>query len=313
LPHGVLFRGNKEADIRRKLVERGLIKGIIGLPANLFYGTGIPACIIIIDKAGASTRHGVFMIDASQGFIKDGNKNRLREQDIKKIVDVFRGQIEVSGYSRLVPFDEIKDPRNHYNLNIPRYIDNSEPEDLHDLHAHMNGGIPRRDIDALENYWVVLPRLRTVLFQDNGHPGYMKASLPANEVRSAILKHPDFQAYQTQARDVFNDWLKAHEPLLRGIQVNDLPRELIQTLADDLLQRFQGLPLLNPYDLYQRLMDYWQETMQDDVYLIAADGWIKASQPRPIINDSTRKSRKHPISSLEMPNTRWIFYHRRWL
>ena len=151
LPHGVLFRGNREADIRREIIRRGYIKGIIGLPANLFYGTGIPACILVIDKERTDTRYGIFMIDASKGFLKDGNKNRLRAQDIHKIVSVFNGQTELPRYSRIVPISEIADPANDYNLNIPRYIDASEPEDLHDLGAHLNGGIPDTNIEALKN------------------------------------------------------------------------------------------------------------------------------------------------------------------
>ena len=150
LPHGVLFRGNTEANIRRNLVRRGFIKSIIGLPANLFYGTGIPAAIIVLDKEEASNRKGIFMIDASQGFIKDGNKNRLRHRDIRKIVDVFNHQIEEERYSRFVTMEEIEE--NDYNLNIPRYIDSTEPEDLQDIDAHLNGGIPQRDIDALHEY-----------------------------------------------------------------------------------------------------------------------------------------------------------------
>ena len=142
LPHGVLFRGNKEADIRRNLVSQGIVKGIIGLPPNLFYGTGIPACIVVIDKENAHARSGIFMIDASKGFIKDGNKNRLRAQDIHKIVDVFNRQLELPRYSRMVPVSEIASPTNEYNLNLPRYIDSSEPEDLHDLDAHLNGAFP---------------------------------------------------------------------------------------------------------------------------------------------------------------------------
>lgn len=153
LPHGVLFRGNKEAGIRKNLIERGFIKGIIGLPANLFYGTGIPACILVIDKENAHARTGIFMIDASKGFLKDGNKNRLRAQDIHRIVDVFNKQIELPRYSRMVPVAEIASPANDYNLNIPRYIDASDPEDLHDLDAHLHGGIPNRDLDALGDYW----------------------------------------------------------------------------------------------------------------------------------------------------------------
>src|SRR5215211_7884904 len=153
LPHGVLFRGHAEAHIRRQLLQRGYIKGVIGLPPNLFYGTGIPACIMVLDKENAVGRTGVFMIDASKGFMKDGPKNRLRSQDIHKIVDVFNKQSEIDGYARLVPLSEIADKANDYNLNLPRYIDSSEPEDIQDLYAHLRGGIPDRDIDAHSEYW----------------------------------------------------------------------------------------------------------------------------------------------------------------
>ncbi len=292
LPHGVLFRGNREADIRRNLVRRGLIKGIIGLPPNLFYGTGIPAVIIVIDKEEAGTRRGVFMIDASKGYLKDGNKNRLRERDIRKIVDVFRGQIEVPGYARLVPLEEIE--ANDYNLNIPRYIDSSEPEDLHDLQAHLRGGIPQRDVDALQAYWEVFPHLREALFQPNGTPGYLEPRLPATQVRAAILEHPDYLAFRERVLEVFAGWRQAHEPRLRAFQKEDRPRDLIRILADDLLERFRGLPLLDPYDIYQTLMDYWQETMQDDAYLIASVGWVEAARPRSVIDDTVRKIRETP-------------------
>jgi type I restriction enzyme M protein len=171
LPHGVPFRGNREADIRRRLIDAGLIKGIIGLPPNLFFGTGIPASIIVIDKENAHVRTGIFMIDASRGFLKDGNKNRLREQDIHRIVDVFNRQVEVPRYSRMVPVSEIVSPANDYNLNIPRFIDSSELEDLHDLDAHLRGGIPHHDIDALQNYWKVFPSLRVELFGSGNRPG----------------------------------------------------------------------------------------------------------------------------------------------
>jgi type I restriction enzyme M protein len=148
LPHGVLFRGNVEGEIRKNIVCKGFIKSIIGLPANLFYGTGIPACIIVVDKENADNRKGIFMIDASKGFVKDGNKNRLREQDIHKIVDVFNKQTEVPKYARMVSVAEIE--QNEYNLNIPRYIDSQEPEDRQDIEAHLLGDIPRQDIDDLE-------------------------------------------------------------------------------------------------------------------------------------------------------------------
>ena len=165
LPHGVLFRGNKEADIRKRLVDKGFIKAIIGLPANLFYGTGIPACIILLDKENANQRESIFFINASKGFIKDGNKNRLREQDVHKIVDYYSNAIEEEGYSRSVPLSEIKSESNDYNLNIPRYIDSTEPEDLHDLTAHLQGGIPNFDIDSLQKYWDIFPSFAPSLVQ----------------------------------------------------------------------------------------------------------------------------------------------------
>ena len=194
LPHGVLFRGNREADIRRNLIKHGLIKGVIGLPANLFYGTGIPACIVMVDKERAVGRPGIFMIDASKGFRKDGAKNRLRECDIHRIVDVFNGQKETPGYARMVPVAEIASETNDYNLNIPRYIDSSEPEDLHDLDAHLHGGVPNRDIDALGAYWEVFPALRRRLFGPGDRQGYSVARVAADRMRAAVLEQEEFTA-----------------------------------------------------------------------------------------------------------------------
>ena len=159
LPHGVLFRGGAEADIRKQIVRQGYIKGIIGLPANLFYGTGIPACIMVLDKENAHARKGIFMIDASKGFIKDGNKNRLRAQDIHKIVDAFTGRSKSPDTPAWCRWPRSR-PKNDFNLNLPRYIDSTEPEDLQDIDAHLRGGIPNRDIDALDRYWQVFPSVR---------------------------------------------------------------------------------------------------------------------------------------------------------
>ena len=294
LPHGVLFRGNREAAIRRNLVRRGLIKGIIGLPANLFYGTGIPACILVIDKEDAHAHAGVFMIDASRGFAKDGNKNRLREQDIHRIVDVFNRRTEVPRYARMVPEAEIASPANDYNLNLPRYIDSSEPEDLHDLEAHLKGGIPDRDLDALGPYWEVFPSLRRTLFTGNGRAGYSEPRIETLQIKTAILDHDDFERYRMRVAGAFAGWRETHEPLLKGVGKDTNPKEVIRTLSEDLLACFADLPLLDAYDVYQRLMDYWDETIQDDVYLVAADGWIEAAKPRGIVEDRGRKLRETP-------------------
>mgnify|MGYP002623939475 CR=1 FL=1 len=294
LPHGVLFRGNKEADIRKQLIQRGLIKGIIGLPANLFYGTGIPACIVVIDKENAQARTGIFMIDASKGFMKDGNKNRLRSQDLHKIVDVFNRQAELPRYSRMVPVAEIASEANDYNLNIPRYIDSSEPEDLHDLDAHLNGGIPDRDVDALQTYWDVFPALRGELFASNGRKGYCEPKIDTQQVKPTILAHAEFATYADRVSALFKKWRKAHGPLLRGLKKEAKPKEVIHTLSEDLLERFADFPLLSRYDVYQRLMDYWADVMQDDIYLIAADDWLDAAQPRAVIDQKDKNIKETP-------------------
>jgi len=294
LPHGVLFRGNKEATIRKNLIKRGLIKGIIGLPANLFYGTGIPASIIVIDKENAHARTGIFIVDASNGYIKDGNKNRLRSQDLHKIVDIFTRQIELLCYSRMVPVAEIADSSNDYNLNIPRYIDSSEPEDLHDLDGHLNGGIPDRDIDDLQDYWDIFLSLRKVLFTNLGRPGYNKVSIASAHIKQTITDHPEFTTYNKRATALFGDWQCNHDGLLKDLQVGDNPKAVIKSISEDLLNQFAEVPLLNKYDVYQQLMDYWAETMQDDVYLIVADGWIEAAKPRGVIEDKEKKIKETP-------------------
>ncbi len=294
MPHGVLFRGNREAAIRRNLVKRGWIKGVIGLPANLFYGTGIPACIVVIDKENALGRQGIFMIDASKDFRKDGAKNRLRERDIHRIVDVFNERKEIPGYARMVPLAEIAGETNDYNLNIPRYIDSSDDEDLHDLSAHLRGGIPNRDIDALGDYWDVFPGIRSRLFSPNGREGYSDVRVEADEVRTVILEHQEFEAYAGRIRRVLDAWRREHAPRLRRLAVGYLPKALIRELSEDLLHRFAGLPLLDRYSVYQCLMDYWDEVMQDDVYLVVTEGWREAARPRVLAPVKGRKAAETP-------------------
>lgn len=293
LPHGVLFRGGAEAAIRRAIVRHGYIKGIIGLPANLFYGTGIPACIIVLDKENAAARKGIFIIDAARGFLKDGNKNRLRDQDIHLIVDAFTRQLEVPRYSRLVPLAEISDSKNDFNLNLPRYIDSTEPEDLQDIDAHLRGGIPNRDLDALAPYWKVLPTVRVTLFAPL-RSGYAQLRIPASELKSAIFAHSEFTAFNTTVIALFAKWQKAHTPRLKTITKGDKPKALIEALSEELLETFQKAPLLDAYDVYQHLMDYWTETMQDDVYLLVSDGWREASKPRLIVEDKEKKTKEKP-------------------
>ncbi len=289
LPHGVLFRGNAEARIRENLLKQGYIKGIIGLPANLFYGTGIPACIIVIDKEHAAHRTGIFMIDASKGFIKDGNKNRLRAQDLHKIVDAFTKQLVLPRYSRMVALSEIA--ANDYNLNIPRYIDSSEPEDLHDLSGHLQGGIPNRDIDALKAYWQVFPDLRRHLFAEY-RPGYSKALITTTEVKPTILNHPEFTTFAQQTIQPFNAW--RDRAALKDIEIAWVPKTIIQRISEDLLQAYAESALINKYDIYQILMDYWAEVMQDDVYVLVQDGWQAGKTLRELVAQKGEKLKETP-------------------
>ncbi|MGX4732134.1 N-6 DNA methylase [Kitasatospora griseola] len=293
LPHGVLFRGHAEANIRKELLRRGYIKGIIGLPANLFYGTGIPACIIVLDKENAHARTGVFMVDASRGFMKDGNKNRLRSQDIHKIVDVFNKQAEIERYSRMVLLHEIADPKNDYNLNIPRYIDSSEPEDIQDLHAHLHGGIPDHNLDSLNGYWEAFSSLRATLFKPN-RPGYSDLAIGVAEVQQAILDSDVFQKFVMGVRGQVDDWFATHRSVLQALNPDTVPKGLIALISDDLLARFKGTPLLDEYDVYEQLMTYWHGVMHDDVFLVMNDGWCEAAKPRKNIEDKVRKLSETP-------------------
>jgi type I restriction enzyme M protein len=293
LPHGVLFRGHAEAAIRRQLLDRGFIKGVIGLPPNLFYGTGIPACIVVLDKQEAQDRTGVFMIDASKGFTKDGPKNRLRSQDIHKIVDVFNKQTTIERYSRTVPLTEIASEANDYNLNIPRYIDSSEPEDIQDLHGHLHGGIPDRDVDALGEYWEAFPSLHAALFEPN-RPGYSDLAVDVTAVQQTVLDSAEFQQFSADIDAQVGEWFAVHRSKLAVIAADTQPAELINTIGDDLLARFRNAPLLDEYDVYEQLLSYWHETMHDDVFLVMNEGWVGAARPRATIEDKDRKLAETP-------------------
>jgi type I restriction enzyme M protein len=270
LPHGVLFRGKAEADIRRNLVQRGLIRAIIGLPANLFYGTGIPACIVLIDKENADARRGIFMIDASRGFMKDGPKNRLREMDIHRIVDVFRRGADEPRYARLVGLDEIV--KNDFNLNLPRYIDSQPPDDKHDIDAHLKGGVPARDVEALASYWAVCPSLKAALFKPN-RPGYFDLAVKPDAIRAAIHNNSEFSAFTHRLAEHFEDWRERETSRLKELAVGFHPKELIGEVSEGLLAHYRSRPLIDAYNVYQHLMSYWAEVMQDDAYLISLGGW----------------------------------------
>lgn len=298
LPLGVLFRGNTEAEIRKNIIVKGYIKGIIGLPPNLFYGTGIAACIIVLDKENAEQRKGIFMIDASKGFIKDGNKNRLRERDIHKIVDTFNNYIEIEKYSRMISHTEIADPKNDYNLNIPRYIDSQEPEDIQDIEAHLLGGIPKRDIEVLENYWKVYPSLKSHLYKViDKRPDFYELNIANEEIKNTIFNHTEFIAFGKQMDKVFTKWKTETITYTKALDKGLRPKHEIQIISENLLKHYDNKQLTDKYAMYQHLMDYWAETMQDDFYELAADGW-KAGNEWKRIEKKTKKGDKEILKQV---------------
>ena len=274
LPHGVLFRGNAEALIRKNLINKGYIKAIVGLPANLFYGTGIPACIVVLDKAGAASRKHIFMIDASKGYLKDGNKNRLRERDIHKILDAFALQIDIEKFSRLVPVDEIKNASNDYSLNLPRYVDTSETQDIQDIDGHIRGGIPNSDIDDLSSYWNLFKTLKPELIKKSSRTGYSAISVTAKEVAPLINTNAEVIKFKADVHSRFEGWKKSASSNLLKIDSKTRPKVFVNEIGESLLDSFKSEPLIDAYAIYQGFMEYWEETLKDDVYMIVESGWV---------------------------------------
>ena len=280
LPHGVLFRGNAEGEIRKNIVKAGYIKGLIGLPQNLFYGTGIPACIIILDKQEASDRKGIFMIDAKDGFVKDGNMNRLREEDIQRIVDTWEAWVDVPHYARFVPQEEIE--KNDYNLNIPRYIEARDTEIVQNIEAHLKGGLPKHDIDQLSDYWEALPTLKDELVKEQGN-GYYAWAVSREQIDGIINDNEDYQTQQATLKhhcrtDFMEQW---QETIYDLAESSEKPKALIERMGQSIRNLFgEGNLLVDEYDAYEQLMNYWAETMQDDVYMIMADGWKLNLRPK---------------------------------
>ena len=274
MPHGVLFRGNVEETIRIKVLEKRYIKGIVSLPANLFYGTGIPACIVIIDKEDAETREGIFLIDASRGFKKDGNKNRLREQDIEKIVQTFISGKTVKGYARFVKYTDILE-QNAGNLNVPRYIQKIDDTLPQNIAAHLKGGIPGTDIESLKRLWDISPALKQKIFTcvDEAHDIYNLA-LPSGEIEGVIGQESNILAEKQKESDtIFTEWRNSVKKILLGIDSESNPKELIRMIALMLLKAYEPARLLDNYDVYDCLLNYWNEKLQDDVYAIKVSGY----------------------------------------
>lgn len=296
LPHGVLFRSGQEELIRKNLLKSGFIEGIIGLPANLFYGTGIPACIIVLDKKEASNRKNIFMIDASKYFVKDGNKNKLREEDIKKITDTYLNKIEIEHYSKSVSMKDIE--KEEYNLNIPRYIDSFDDEVIQDIRAHLLGGIPKADIDRLSKYWNIAPKLRNKLFNNNKKVGYLDLMVDKDNLNEEITNSEEFINYSVALNKKINIWEQENKNLLYSTNLNSNVKQIINTLSDKILNIFDKDELIDKYEAYEYLMEYFNDTLKDDFYLIIENGWI----PKIVFaQDKNGKIKKNEFDSDLLP------------
>jgi len=287
LPHGVLFRGNEEGTIRRKLIEYNHIDTIIGLPAGIFFGTGIPTIIMVLKQKRSNT--DVLFIDASKGFVKDGKDNKLRASDIKRMVDAIKKRADLPKYAKLVSKEDIR--ANEYNLNIPRYVDASEEEETWDMYATMFGGIPTAEIDTLAHYWDALPHLRETLFRPNAA---VNADLAVTDVYANIQAHPSTQAFSERFDTAFQnhkDYLSTQ--LLADITAIPLDRQE-SILSDDLFARLADIPLVDPYQAYQSLHDQW-ENIKIDVEIIHTEGFAATTVVDPHMVQKKKNGKTYEV------------------
>ncbi len=291
LPHGVLFRGNAEGVIRKNLLTKGYIKGVIGLAPNLFYGTSIPACVIILDKENARARKGVFMIDASKDFKKDGNKNRLREQDVQKMIDTFNAYKEIPYYSKMVSLEEIS--ANDYNLNIPRYI-TAKPESEKDLFALINSHkasyLPKNEIKAYDPYFQVFKELKNTLFKKSDKEGYYALKTECENIKELIIQSLEYQTFHASVLSAFDrlELLTTFNDLEPGFN----PKTLIESVCSKVLYEFEKVEILDKYGVYQLFKDYYNEVLQDDWFLLSSNDFRSAKELRELtpLKDKNKKA-----------------------
>ena len=281
LPHGVLFRGNVEGDIRKQVIDSGVIEGIVGLPSNVFYGTGIPACIILLNNKNRRDRKGIFFIDAKDGYVKDGNKNRLREQDIRRITDAWLNRDntpEIPHFARFVSIDEIK--QNGYNLNIPRYVTSRDTEIQQDIECHLNGGLPVHDIDEqLADIWYNIPSLKDELFCRTGDVYTLRCK--PEEIGATVAANADFQKQKSDFISNVVEWLKTVRSTLDDFGKQSKVKETIAILGNSVFDFFTpwAKDIADAYNIYDICMNYCNDTMQDDLYMVSADGWMADLHP----------------------------------
>lgn len=280
LPHGVLFRGGSEAKIRQNLIEKfGYIKGVVGLPSNLFYGTGIPACIVIVEKpkAGELQSRDIFFIDAKDGFKKDGPKNRLREQDIRRISDIWQAQIDIPHVSHKASFVEIE--KNNFNLNVPRYVSPRPREVEQNILCHLHGGLPQSDIDEKELLWYQCPTLKNTLFKSVGE-GVYELRCELEKIYGQVVGDASFKEQVENYSTFISLWQDDVRQKLYAVGSGSNTRQLIESLTKTLMEDFETEEsLVFNYDAYDALYNYWNSTMLDDCCMIRDLGWKAEVHP----------------------------------
>ncbi|WP_367750598.1 type I restriction-modification system subunit M [Helicobacter pylori] len=288
LPHGVLFRGNAEGVIRKNLLMKGYIKGVIGLAPNLFYGTSIPACVIVLDKENARARKGVFLIDASKDFKKDGNKNRLREQDVQKMIDTFNALKEIPYYSKMVSLEEIS--ANDYNLNIAHYIaakQESEKDLFALINSHKASYLPKNEIEIYAPYFRVFKELKNTLFKKSDKEGYYALKTECENIKELITQSLEFQTFHASVLNAFDrlDLFETFEHLEPGFT-------LIESVCSRVLKEFEKVEILDKYGVYQIFKDYYNEVLQDDWLLLSFNGFRSAKELRKLtpLKDKNKKA-----------------------
>lgn len=287
LPHGVLFRGGEEGEIRKNLIENNHIDTIIGLPANIFFGTSIPTIIMVLKQKRENT--DILIIDASKGFIKEGKNNKLRASDIKRIVDVVIKRENADKFSKAVSREEIRN--NEYNLNIPRYVDSSELAETWDIYASMFGGIPKAELDELKDYWTAFPKLRNTLFTNSDIP-YVELAL--KDIKAAIKEHSDIIQFEAEFKAAFEGF----DIYLKN-QLIDKMTELIisqeeNLLSDDIFRRLQIIPLIDKYTAYQLLDDEWTK-IAVDLEMIQTEGFEATKKVDPNMVIKKKDGKEHEV------------------
>lgn len=287
LPHGVLFRGGEEGEIRKNLIENNHIDAIIGLPANIFFGTGIPTIIIVLKQKRENT--DTLIIDASKGFIKEGKNNKLRASDIKRIVDVVMNRESIDKFSRLVSREEIRS--NDYNLNIPRYVDSSEPAETWDLYASMFGGIPMTEIDGLEEYWKAFPTLKSALFTNSDIP-YVE--LATEDIKNTIKNHVDIKTFKKAFKDAFADFhLYLKDEWIEKMEHVEISKSE-NVISENIFKRLDQVSLIDKYEAYQILDDEWGK-IAVDLEIIQTEGFAATKKVDPNLVTKKKDGKEQEI------------------